>query len=111
MRKLITLLLLLFGLALPAQDLPNDLYGVWYNMEGETLIIDKPGSFIRTKGIEVLSTGYITLREDGKLYIVRMDKEIEYSLSWGVQPTTLVVTKPPNEDLTGGQAWLFYRIK
>jgi hypothetical protein len=111
MRKLITLLLLLFGLTLPAQDLPNDLYGTWYNMEGETLVIDRPGSFVRKMGTQLLSTGYITLREDGKLYIVRMDKEIEYSLSWGIQPTTLVVTKPPNEDLTGGQAWLFYRIK
>ena len=111
MRKLITLLLLLFGLTLPAQDLPDDIFGTWNNMEGETLVIDRPGSFVRKMGTQLLSTGYITLREDGKLYIVRMDKEIEYSLSWGIQPTTLVVTKPPNEDLAGGQAWLFYRIK
>jgi len=111
MKKLITLLLLLIGLTLPAQDLPDDMFGTWYNLDGETLIIDRPGSFVRRMGVEVISTGYITLRKDGKLYIVRMDKEIEYSLAWGIQPTTLVVTKPPNTDLTGGQAWIFYRIK
>lgn len=108
MKKLILLITLMVGtLAFGQEDVPNKLLGVYKNIDGEILSINRDLdkiTFIRTKDNLVLATGTITM-ESGALHINRKDKEDHYNLSFYTGTTNIVIYKPRST-----QAWVWYRI-
>jgi len=110
MRKLITLSLLLFSLALQSQEeLKHSTYrsliGVWQSQDGEVVKIEPSGRFTRIANKEVQAKGIVELK-DNQLYIKRTDSNNTYSLCFFTGPSTMVVCKPKSTE-----AWLFHKVR
>jgi len=105
MRKLILFLLITsFCFAQKPQPIPTELYGQWYNLDQELLIIQPNETFTRRNTKGILASGKLEL-VDGELRVIRDDVEDEYNLLFYIGNTTLVITKPRSQ-----QVWLFYRL-
>ena len=102
------LLLLLFSLTAFAQV--PEIYGLWYNAEGEFVKIFQNDTFNRfiietdTKRKITVSTGTIEYINK-ELRIVRKDTIDTYNLCYYIGNETLVVCKPRSQ-----QAWLWRKI-
>ena len=109
MKKLVFLLFIMVGsLAFGQEDVPYKLFGVYKNLDGEILSINRDLDgvvFVRSKDDIVLATGTIAL-EDGELHIKRKDTDDSYNLSFFVGTTNIVIYKPRST-----KAWLWYRIR
>ena len=103
-----TLLLLLFSITLYSQS--PEIYGLWYNTEGEFVRIFQNDTFNRftveagTKKKITVSTGTIEY-VDKELPIVRKDTTDTYSLCYYIGNETMVVCRPRSQ-----QAWLWQKI-
>ena len=105
MRILILFLLMTsFCFAQKPQPIPPELYGNWYNLDQELLIIQPNETFTRRNTKGILASGKLEL-VDGELRVIRDDVEDEYNLLFYIGNTTLVITKPRSQ-----QVWLFYRL-
>ncbi len=105
MRKLITLSMLLLGVALQSQEqIPSEVIGIWQSQEGEFVKIEPSGRFVRVLNMEIQAQGRVELKED-QLYIIRADSDQEYSLCFFVGNETMVVCKPKSTE-----AWLFNKV-
>ena len=102
------LLLLLFSLTAFAQV--PEIYGLWYNAEGEFVKIFQNDTFNRftveanTKRKITVSTGTIEY-VNKELRIVRNDTIDTYDLCYYIGNETMVVCKPRSQ-----QAWLWRKI-
>ncbi len=102
------LLLLLFSLTAFAQV--PEIYGLWYNAEGEFVKIFQNDTFNRftietdTKRKITVSTGTIEYINK-ELRIVRKDTIDTYNLCYYIGNETMVVCKPRSQ-----QAWLWRKI-
>ena len=102
------LLLLLFSVASYTQS--NEIYGLWYNAEGEFVKIFENDTFNRftveaiTKRKIIISTGKIEY-VNKELRIVRKDTIDMYNLCYYIGNETMVICKPRSQ-----QAWLWRRI-
>ena len=109
MKKIILLISMLVStLAFGQEEVPIDVLGTWYNLEGEILTISRDLDsvvFIRTSKTSVLATGKLTM-SDGDLHITRFDTKDEYHLAYGITGTTLVITQPLSV-----RAWLWTKLK
>jgi len=103
-----TLLLLLFSITLYSQA--PEIYGLWYNTEGEFVKIFQNDTFNRftveagTRKKITVSTGTIEY-VDKELRIVRKDTIDTYSLCYYIGNETMVVCRPRSQ-----QAWLWQKI-
>jgi|TARA_R100000995_G_C3436562_1_gene101150 hypothetical protein len=105
MRKLILFLLITsFCFAQKPQPIPPELYGNWYNLDQELLIIQPNETFTRRNTKGILASGRLEL-VDGELRVIRDDVEDEYNLLFYIGNTTLVITKPRSQ-----RVWLFHRL-
>ena len=109
MRKLILLFTLLVGsLAFGQEDVPVNLFGVYANGEGEVLQISRDLDqvvFQRKSKYKIEATGTIKM-VDGKLHIIRSDKQDEYNLVYFIGHENIVINKPRSTS-----AWLWTRIQ
>lgn len=109
MKKLIVVLSLMVGsLAFGQEDVPYRLLGVWANMDGELLTVNRKLDdviFIRKTSKQIKATGTIEMF-DGQLRIVRSDKKDEYDLAYFIGKETMVITKPREV-----KAWLWFRVQ
>ena len=109
MKKLIVVLSLMVGsLAFGQEDVPYRMLGVWANMDGELLTVNRNLNdviFIRKTSKQIKATGTIEMF-DGQLRIVRSDKEDEYDLAYFIGKETMVITKPREV-----KAWLWFRVQ
>jgi len=109
MKKLIVVLSLMVGsLAFGQEDVPYRLLGVWANMDGELLTVNRNLNdviFIRKTSKQIKATGTIEMF-DGQLRIVRRDKTDEYDLAYFIGKETMVITKPREV-----KAWLWFRVQ
>ena len=87
-----------------SNSIPPELYGNWYNLDQELLIIQPNDTFTRRSTKEILAQGKLEIVE-GELRIIRTDVNDEYDLLFHIGSTSLVVTKPRSQ-----QAWLFYKL-
>jgi len=97
-----------------SNSIPPELYGNWYNLDQELLIIHnldqelliiQPNdTFTRRSTKEILAQGKLEII-DGELRVIRTDVSDEYGLLFYIGNTSLVVTKPRSQ-----QAWLFYKL-
>ena len=111
MKKFLLLLLAVSSLAFGQEEVPNEILGLWYNLEGEILHINRDLDkvvFTRTPRSQTVihATGTITISPDGELHIIRDDIEDEYKLVYGITGTTLVITQPRSI-----RAWLWTKIQ
>ena len=112
MKKLLLLLLLaVSSLAFGQEEVPQEILGLWYNLEGEILHINRDLDkvvFTRSTRSQIVihATGTITMSPEGELHIKRDDIEDEYKLVYGITGTTLVITQPRSF-----QAWLWTKIE
>jgi len=105
MRKLILFLLITsFCYTQKSQPIPTELYGQWYNLDQELLIIQPNETFTRRNTKGILASGKLEI-VNGELRVIRDDVDDEYSLLFYIGYTSLVVTKPRSQE-----AWLFYRL-
>tara|TARA_R100000805_G_C3618747_1_gene121494 strand:+ start:2099 stop:2422 length:324 start_codon:yes stop_codon:yes gene_type:complete len=105
MRKLIIFLLMTsFCYTQNSQPIPSELYGNWYNLDQELLIIQPNETFTRRNTKGILASGKLEL-VDGELRVIRDDIKDEYNLLFYIGNTTLVITKPRSN-----KAWLFYKL-
>jgi len=105
MRILILFLLMTsFCFAQKSEPIPEELYGNWYNLDQELLIIQPNETFTRRNTKGILASGKLEL-VDGELRVIRDDIEDEYELLFYIGTTTLVITKPRSQ-----QVWLFHRL-
>lgn len=105
MRKLIIFLFITsFCYTQKPQPIPPELYGNWYNLDNELLIIQPNETFTRRNTEGILASGRLEL-VDGELRVIRDDIKDEYDLLFYIGYTNLVVTKPRSQE-----AWLFYRL-
>tara|TARA_R100000544_G_scaffold29526_1_gene15868 strand:- start:499 stop:900 length:402 start_codon:yes stop_codon:yes gene_type:complete len=113
---ILTLLLLMWGMALNAQENrvgnPNgdDIYGTWVSMDGEQKLwvnyrLDKGDTFIR-QSPEGIVTGEFRIEDK---FIVVTRKHEAYKLMFFLKGVRLIVVKPES-DTTDGDAWLFQKI-
>ena len=106
--KKILLLLLLFSAASYAQS--NEIYGLWYNDEGEFVKIFENDTFNRftvevgTRKKITVSTGTIEY-VNKELRIVRKDTVDSYNLCYYIGNETMVVCRPRSQ-----QAWLWQKV-
>lgn len=109
MKKLIVILSLMVGsLAFGQEDVPYRLLGVWANMDGELLTVNRNLNeivFVRKTSKQIKATGTIEMF-DGQLRIVRKDKKDEYDLAYFIGKETMVITKPREV-----RAWLWFRVQ
>lgn len=87
-----------------SNSIPPELYGNWYNLDQELLIIQPNDTFTRRNTEGVLAQGKLEI-VDGELRVIRTDVRDEYDLLFHIGNTSLVVTKPRSQ-----QAWLFYKL-
>jgi len=87
-----------------SNSIPPELYGNWYNLDQELLIIQPNDTFTRRSTEGVLAQGKLEII-DGELRVIRTDVSDEYGLLFYIGNTSLVVTKPRSQ-----QAWLFYKL-
>lgn len=87
-----------------SNSIPPELYGNWYNLDQELLIIQPNDTFTRRNIEGVLAQGKLEI-VDGELRVIRTDVRDEYDLLFHIGNTSLVVTKPRSQ-----QAWLFYKL-
>lgn len=105
---LLFLFLLLMGTKVFAQS--NEIYGLWYNQEGEFVRIFQNDTFNRfsvesgTKKKITISKGTIEY-VDKELRIVRKDTTDTYDLCYYIGNETMVICKPRSS-----KAWLWYKI-
>ena len=105
MRKLILFLLITsFCYTQKSQPIPTELYGQWYNLDQELLIIQPNETFTRRNTKGILASGKLEI-VNGELRVIRDDVDDEYNLLFYIGYTSLVVTKPRSQE-----AWLFYRL-
>lgn len=105
MRKLIIFLFITsFCFAQKPQPIPPTLYGSWYNLDQELLIIQPNETFTRRNTEGILASGRLEL-VNGELRVIRDDIDDEYSLLFYIGNESFVVTKPRSME-----AWLFYRL-
>ena len=103
------LLLLLFSVISYAQ-MP-EIYGLWYNQEGEFVEIDYNNTFNRfivikgNKKKKILARGNIKYVEK-ELRIFRSDTTDAYSLCYYIGNETMVICKPRST-----KAWLWLKLK
>tara|TARA_S200000501_G_scaffold125428_1_gene118484 strand:- start:1245 stop:1568 length:324 start_codon:yes stop_codon:yes gene_type:complete len=102
------LLLLLFSLTTFAQA--PQIYGLWYNAEGEFVKIFQNDTFNRftievdTRKKITVSTGTIEY-VDKELRIVRKDTVDSYNLCYYIGNETMVVCRPRSQE-----AWLWQKV-
>ena len=111
MKKLLLLLLAVSSLAFGQEEVPNDIIGKWYSLDGEILVISRDlDKVVFTRStqsqIVIYAAGTITLSPEGELHIKRNDIEDEYKLVYGITGTTLVITQPRSV-----RAWLWTKIQ
>jgi len=87
-----------------SNSIPPELYGNWYNLDQELLIIQPNDTFTRRSTEGILAQGKLEII-DGELRVIRTDVSDEYGLLFYIGNTSLVVTKPRSQ-----QAWLFYKL-
>jgi hypothetical protein len=105
MRKLIIIFLMATSFCYTqSNSIPPELYGNWYNLDQELLIIQPNDTFTRRSTEGILAQGKLEIVE-GELRIIRTDVNDEYDLLFHIGSTSLVVTKPRSQ-----QAWLFYKL-
>ena len=105
MKKLILFLLITsFCYTQKSQPIPTELYGQWYNLDQELLIIQPNETFTRRNTKGILASGKLEI-VNGELRVIRDDVDDEYNLLFYIGYTSLVVTKPRSQE-----AWLFYRL-
>ena len=109
MKKLIlTLSLLVSSLAFGQEDVPYEILGVWLNLDGEVLVVNRDEDkivFIRKNTTELKAAGTIEMVE-GDLHINRYDNNDSYSLGFFIGKETMVITKPRSQN-----AWLWTRVQ
>ena len=109
MKKLVVLFyLMVSSLAFGQEDVPYQMLGIWANMEGEVLTVNRNLDeiiFIRKTKTKIEATGTIEL-EEGQLRIVRRDKNDEYDLAFFIGKETMVITKPRSV-----RAWVWFRVQ
>jgi len=108
MKKFFYLITLVCSLAFGQEDVPYQMLGVWANMDGEVLTVNRNLDeiiFIRKTKTKIEAVGTIKL-EDGKLRIVRSDKNDEYDLAYFIGKETMVITKPRSV-----RAWIWFRVQ
>lgn len=96
------------SLAFGQEDVPYRMLGVWANMDGELLTVNRNLDdvvFVRKTSKQIKATGTIEVF-DGQLRIVRRDKTDEYDLAYFIGKETMVITKPREVN-----AWLWFRVK
>ena len=106
MKKFFYLITLVGSLAFGQEDVPYKMLGIWANMEGELLTVNRDLddiTFIRKTKIE--AAGTIEMQE-GQLRIIRRDKKDEYDLAFFIGKETMVITKPRST-----RAWIWFRIQ
>ena len=99
---------LVSSLAFGQEDVPYEMFGVWANLEGEVLTINRnlgDVTFIRKSKTKIEAAGTIEL-EEGQLRIFRRDKDDEYDLAFFIGTDNMVITKPRSS-----RAWLWFRIQ
>jgi len=105
MRKLIIIFLMATSFCYTqSNSIPPELYGNWYNLDQELLIIQPNDTFTRRSTEGILAQGKLEII-DGELRVIRTDVSDEYGLLFYIGNTSLVVTKPRSQ-----QAWLFYKL-
>ena len=105
MRKLIIIFLMATSFCYTqSNSIPPELYGNWYNLDQELLIIQPNETFTRRNTKGILASGRLEL-VDGELRVIRDDVEDEYNLLFYIGNTTLVITKPRSQ-----RVWLFHRL-
>lgn len=109
MRKTVLLFALMLGSLAFAQDynvVPNELVGIWRNLDDEFIRILTNGQFERwsSEG-DLLARGVISI-EEGQLLIHREDVNDEYLLFYILMDDVFVVCKPRSL-----QAWVFEKIE
>jgi len=105
MRKLIIIFLIATSFCYTqSNSIPPELYGNWYNLDQELLIIQPNDTFTRRSTEGILAQGKLEIVE-GELRVIRTDVSDEYGLLFYIGNTSLVVTKPRSQ-----QAWLFYKL-
>lgn len=109
LRKFLLLITFMVGsLAFGQEDVPYRMLGVWANMDGEVLTVNRNLDeiiFIRKSKTRIKATGTIEL-ENGQLRIVRKDKQDEYNLAFFIGKETMVITKPRDV-----RAWVWFRVQ
>ncbi len=109
MRKFILIFTLMVNsLAFGQEDVPYQMLGIWSNMEGELLTVNRNLDdivFVRKSRTQIKATGSIELN-DGQLRIYRKDKQDEYDLAFFIGNETMVITKPRSP-----RAWIWFRIQ
>ena len=112
MKKIILLVTILVStLAFGQEEVPNDIIGKWYSLDGEILVISRDLDkvvFTRSTKSQIVTyaTGTITLSPEGELHIKRNDIEDEYKLVYSITGTSLVITQPRSV-----RAWLWTKIQ
>ena len=105
MRKLIITFLMATSFCYTqSNSIPPELYGNWYNLDQELLIIQPNNTLTRRSTKGILAEGKLKI-VDNELRVIRADVDDEYTLLFYIGNTSLVVTKPRSQ-----QAWLFYRL-
>ena len=105
------LLLLLLLLSAQAFSQPPEIYGLWYNQEGEFVEIDYNDAFNRfivipgSKKKRILARGTIKYIEK-ELRILRSDTADVYNLCYYLGNETMVICKPRSTE-----AWLWQKLK
>ena len=109
MKKIILLISILVStLAFGQEEVPYNVLGTWYNMEGELLTISRNLDevvFVRKSKLKILATGDLSINK-GELHITRYDTKDEYNLVYGITGSTLVITKPNSVE-----AWIWTKIQ
>tara|TARA_B110000977_G_scaffold150120_1_gene190331 strand:+ start:131 stop:460 length:330 start_codon:yes stop_codon:yes gene_type:complete len=109
MKKIILLISILVStLAFGQEEVPYNVLGTWYNMEGELLTISRDldeVTFIRKSKVKTLAVGKLSM-VNNNLHIIRYDTKDEYNLVYKITGTTLVITQPRSV-----RAWLWTKIQ
>ena len=113
---ILTLLLLMWGMALSAQEKrvgnPNnsDIYGEWVSMDGDQKLwvnyrLGKNNTFLRQS-----PQGPVTgeFRIEDKFIVVTREHEA-YRLMFYLNGVRLIVVKPESDE-TEGEAWVFQKV-
>ena len=105
MKKIITFLFITsFCFAQKSQSIPPTLYGQWYNLDQELLIIQPNETFTRRNTEGILASGRLQI-VDGELRVIRDDIEDEYDLIFYIGNESFVVAKPRSTE-----AWIFLSL-
>lgn len=108
MKKFLYLITLVCSLAYGQEDVPYQMLGIWANMDGELLTVNRDLDemvFIRKTKTQIKAAGTISL-EEGQLRINRKDRKDEYDLAFFIGKETMVITKPRST-----RAWIWFRVQ